>query len=114
MAVTVVASGAQAATIDTVHSLSTGSGATGGGHYWLTVQAPSGTTAADAVVLRAKRECRTADSVETVYEATFRGGGAVLGFVTPVLPVPEGFSYEFSLEQTDGTGRTWSWSVERA
>jgi hypothetical protein len=85
---------------------------TGGAHYWFVVQAPSAATLADVAILRVKRECRTSDSTEIVYEAAVRGGGSALTFLSPILPVPEGIAYIFSLEQISGTGRTWSWSVE--
>lgn len=114
MAITVVTSGTQAATLDTEHTLHTGAGATGGAMYWLVVQAPSAATFADICILRAKRECRTADATEIVYEAVIRGGGSTKVFISPFLPVPDGFDFAFTLEQTDGTGRTWLFSVERS
>jgi len=114
MAITVVSSGAQAATLDTEHTLNTGAGATGGAMYWLVVQVPSAATFADICVLRCKRECRTTDATEIVYEAVIRGAGSTKVFISPFLPVPDGFDYAFTLEQTDGTGRTWPWSVERS
>lgn len=114
MAITVVTSGAQAATLDTEHSLDADVGVTGGAMYWLVVQVPAAATFADICILRMKREARGADDLETVYEATIRGGGSVMVFISPFLPVPEGINYEFTLEQSDGTGRTWPFSIERA
>lgn len=108
----VFSSGTQAATLNTEHTLETDVGPTGGATFFVVVQAPAAATFADVVLIRVKRETRSADDVETLYEFSFRGGGSVKVFQSPYLPIPDGIAFIITLEQLEGTGRTWPWSVE--
>jgi len=104
--------GTQAATIGTEHTLAT---ITTDGTYQLEVDTDPlvGGTTPDILELRAKVKIRTGESSKQVYYAAYMGDqGAedVIKISVPVVCVEE---LVFTLKQTQGTGRTFTWSVKR-
>lgn len=101
-------SGSQTATIDTEHTLVT---ITAAGIYVLRVDTTN-LAAGDRVVLRAKTEARSSDTAaKLLYEAAFSGAQIELLKDAPPVAVPASGQVVFTLEQTDGTGRAFPWSV---
>ena len=99
------ADGSQVATVDTEHTLTT---ITDTGTFQLTVDADA-LTEGDTVVLRVKHKVRSTGTTRLAYQATYSHTQA-----EPVkfsLPVPSLNELVFTLEQTDGTGRTFPWEV---
>lgn len=104
---TVAASGTQSATLDTEHTLAT---VTTNGNFVLVVDL-SNMVNGDVTILRLKRKVLSGDSALLAYAATFANAQG-----EPVkcsVPVPSPHSLTATLEQTDGTGRDYKWSLER-
>lgn len=101
------AHGAQAATLDTVHELLN---TTDSGTYVLSLDL-NVLAAGDIVVLRVERKVRSAGTSRKAFETSF-------GPVPPdekavqSIPVVAPHGARFTLEQTDGTARTWEWEVD--
>lgn len=106
MALTEATNGTQSATLDTEHSL--GSEQTDDGWYWLVVDT-SNMVAGDILILRAKLKVKTGGTARTVARATFRDAQEQAAALS--IPVPNIYGLQFTLEQTDGTGRSYDWSV---
>lgn len=107
MTVTEAASGTQAATIATEHTLST---QTTAGAYQLLVDIAA-LASGDAVTLRLKVKTLTGSTLATAVQWGFDG---VQG--EPVsVSVPLSIAHEISatLQQTAGTGRSFPWSLVR-
>ncbi len=105
MAVTEQSGGTQAATLDTEHTLAT---VTTAGVYVLAVDL-SVLAAGDIVRLRLKTKTRTGATSRLAYDATYahvQGAPNVLS-----VPVPVTTEIIATLEQTDGTGRSFVWSI---
>lgn len=101
-------SGSQSATLDTEHTLAT---ITDAGIYVLRVDTDN-MVAGDRVVLRAKTEGRSSESTaKLVYEYSFSGEQTEIIKDSPPIAVPASGQVVFTLEQTDGTGRAFPWSV---
>ena len=100
-----VTSGTQAATLDTEHTLATETAAE---VYILAVNL-SNLVSGDVVVLRVKTKVVSAGAAALAFEQTFTGAQAE--DVAYSEPVPSAHSAAFTLEQTDGTGRSFEWSI---
>lgn len=105
MALANVSNGTQTATLDTEHTLATVT--TGKTCVLLvdTVNLANG----DVVILRAKVKTLTGSTEALAYMATF--AHVQNDPVKISVPVPALYSVKFTLEQTDGTGRSFDWSV---
>lgn len=99
------ASGTQAATIGTEHTLTTSAAAA---THVLLVDL-NNLALGDTVELRVKTKVLTGGTTNAVYTSTFSHNQA--NPVVQAIPVPSMFSFEASLKQTAGTGRSFPWSV---
>jgi hypothetical protein len=105
MALVQQATGTQAATLDTEHSLST---RTDGKTYVLCVNLTNMVNG-DIVLLRAKVKPLTGSTAVLAYSAAYAHAQTQKAVYS--VPIPAVHSVEFTLEQTDGTGRNFEWSV---
>lgn len=100
--------GSQTATIDTEHTLAT---ITTAGVYVLRVDTAN-MVVLDRVVLRAKTESRVSEStLLLLYEAAFSDIQIEVLKDSPPVASPASGQCRFTLEQTDGTGRVFEWSI---
>lgn len=106
MALSEVASGTQAATISTEHTL--GAAITTAGVYALLVDC-NALVAGDTLELRAYSKVLGASTERQCYLATLSGAQADPDLIS--VPVPTAHSVKFTLKQTAGTGRSFDWSV---
>lgn len=105
MAITQVTSGTQTATLDTEHTLTTETSAE---IYILAVNL-SNMVSGDITILRIKPKVLSGGSAALAFQQTF--SDAQTEDVVYSEPVPSAHSVAFTLEQTDGTGRSYEWSV---
>ena len=106
MAVTVENSGTQTATISTEHTLDTDADA----KVFVLLVDTKAMVLGDILVLRAKVKVLTGSTLATVYTAIY--AHVQEDVVKASIPIPSpGFQCDFTLEQTDGTGRAFEWSV---
>lgn len=103
--------GSQTATLDTEHVLNTTSPETTDGVFQLFVDC-NAMTSSDVTILRAKEKARSGDTQRTLWTITMSGVQAEPLIVTPPLILLHGWA--FTLEQTDGTGRAYPWSIRKA
>jgi hypothetical protein len=97
--------GSQTATLDTEHTLDT---QTSAGVYQLKVDL-SNMADGDILELRVKTRARSADGTDRLeYFATYANAQALP--IATSIPVTASRAV-FTLKQTDGTGRTYTWSV---
>ncbi len=115
----VEATGTQAASIGTEHTLHTN---TGDKKFVLTVNLRNMQNA-DVLELRVYEKVLTGDSqsyltYSVTYGPTIQGDGAAVGssaqgeVVKVSIPVPSAYSITFTLKQTAGTGRSFDWRVD--
>jgi len=106
MALTTVDSGSQTATLDTIHDLET---TTTAGVYvaqWNLTNLAKG----DIVRLFVKTKVLTGDTAEIVFEGVYAND--LLSDAIIMSPaIVSMFSLTMSLEQTDGTGRSFPWAL---
>lgn len=100
-----VTSGTQSATLDTEHTLTTETTA----DIFVLVVNLTNMVASDITVLRIKTKVLSGGAAVLAFTKTF--SGAQTEVVVYSEPVPSAHSIAFSLEQTDGTGRSYEWSV---
>lgn len=101
-------SGSQTATIDTEHTLAT---ITAAGVYVLRVDTTN-MVADDRMVLRAKTESRVSETaLLLLYEVAFSDVQFEVLKDSPPIASPASGQCRFTLEQTDGTGRVFEWSI---
>lgn len=105
MAISEVTSGTQSATLDTEHTLTTQTGAE---MYVLVVNLVN-MADGDTVILRIKTKVLSGGSASLAFSETFTDNQTDEVVYSP--PVPSAHSAAFTLEQTDGTGRSFEWSV---
>jgi len=105
MAVASVGSGTQTATIDTEHTLDT---ETDAGVYVLVVDT-SNMVDGDIVTFRIKTKYATGGTSRLAFSATYSNAQAELNKYSP--PIPIDTEIICTLEQTDGTGRDFYWSL---
>ncbi len=120
MALTVQASGTQAATINTEHTLN-GGAFTLSGVYVLSVNTRNMVNG-DTVELRAYAKVLTGDANPSLlYVASYsqqQGDGVAPGssaggeIYKASVPIPSPYSVTFTLKQTAGTGRSFDWRVD--
>lgn len=100
--------GSQTAVIDTEHTLAT---ITAAGVYVLRVDT-SNMVVLDRLVLRAKTESRTSETaLLLLYESAFSDIQIEVLKDSPPVASPASGQCRFTLEQTDGTGRVFEWSI---
>jgi hypothetical protein len=109
MALVEAQNGTQAASLDTEHTL--GSEETVDGWYWLVVDT-SAMANGDVLVLRAKLKVKTAGTARKIIRATARDVQEQDAMLS--IPIPNIYGLIFTLEQTDGTGRSYDWSILRS
>lgn len=102
-----VASGTQTATLDVEHSLDVETSA----EVYVLVVNLANLTTGDVVVLRVKPKVLSGGSAALAFEQAY--SGPQTEDVVYSEPVPSAHSVTFTLEQTDGTGRAFEWSVLR-
>lgn len=111
MAVTEHESGSQTATLDTEHILNTTTPETTDGVFQFVADL-SAMVAGDIVELRIREKCRSTDTQRLAWYATYAHTQAQPLAVSPSLILLHG--WDFTLTQTDGTGRAFPWSIRRA
>jgi hypothetical protein len=109
MALTEVTSGTQSATLDTEHNL--GSEQTDDGYYQLRVDLTNMVNG-DITVLRWKQKVVSGGTARKEGRAVFAHAQENPSVLTP--PIPNIHGLQFTLEQTDGTGRNYDWSILKA
>lgn len=109
MALTETQNGTQTATLDTEHTL--GSEETVDAYYQLIVDV-SAMVDGDATIIRAKLKVESGGTARILILATLANAQAEDAVLTP--PIPNIYGLTFTLEQTDGTGRSYDWSIVRA
>lgn len=102
-----VTSGTQTATLDTEHTLTTQTAAE---VYVLAVNL-SNMAAADTTVIRVRAKVLSGGSAAIAFEQSY--SDAQVEDVIYTDPIPSAHSAAFTIEQTDGTGRSYEWSVLR-
>lgn len=107
MTLSVLASGTQAATISTEHALASSSAA---GTYILEVDLSAMLTG-DTVELRVKGKTLSGGSVTTKVMETYYDAQGEPDKVVRSIPVADDLALSFTLKQTAGTGRSFSWKV---
>ena len=105
MALSVKTEGSQAATLDTEHTLAT---VTDAGVYVLAVDLANMVNN-DQVILRIKTKLTTGDTSQLSYDVVYKHAQARDNVFS--VPVPAPIEFVATLEQTDGTGRTFIWAV---
>jgi hypothetical protein len=105
MAVTSVGSGSQSATLDTEHTLDT---ETTAGVYVLVVDM-NNLADGDVVILRIKTKAKTGSTSRLAYQSTFSNAQTEVNKYSPAIPVDT--EIICTLEQTDGTGRSFDWNL---
>lgn len=105
MALADAGNGTQTATLDTEHTLAT---ITTGKTCVLLVDCLN-MVAGDVLILRAKVKTLTGSTAALAYQATYAHAQGEPVKIS--IPVPALYSVAFTLEQTDGTGRDFPWSV---
>lgn len=104
------ASGSQTATLDTEHTLNTTNPETSDGVYQMMVDL-SAMANGDVTVLRIYEKARASDTARLVFSGTYAHVQAAPMAVSPSLIGLHGWSV--TLEQTDGVGRSYPWSIRR-
>lgn len=111
MALTQHANGTQSATLDTEHTL-TANPETTAGVFVLVVNLVN-MAIGDIVIFRFKQKALTGDT-EALSEEWSVGPGVPNSKIWESPPCAAMHAWDFSLEQTDGTGRSFPWSVRLA
>ncbi len=105
MAISVIASGTQSATLDTEHTLSTD---TANHVYVLAVDAAS-LAMGDILELKLYTKVLSGGTERLAYHAVFRNTQSDPAKYSP--PVPANISLKATLTQTAGTGRSFPWAL---
>lgn len=109
MAISEHSSGSQTATIDTEHTVTGAEADDVICQFWVDV---NNIAAGDVVIFRIKEKCRAADTQRLVWEAAVGPTPPTQKmWVSPTLILLH--DWDFTLEQTDGTGRAFPWSVRK-
>jgi len=109
MALTVIASGTQSATVGVEHTLTT---LAAGKTYTLHVDCNAmthGTGTADELELRIKTNVLNGGTERVTYMATYVGAQDIPIKISLPVPVPQ--TATVTLKQTAGTGRSYPWSI---
>lgn len=111
MAISEHESGSQTATLDTEHTLNTTTPNTTDGIYQLVVDV-NAVAAGDVVIFRIKEKCRSGDTQRLAWEGAVGPTPPTQKlWVSPTLILLHG--WDMTLEQTDGTGRAFPWSIRK-
>mgnify|MGYP003481766265 FL=1 len=105
MAVTLEASGTQSATLDTEHTLTTETGV----EVFELVVDLAAMVNGDITILRIYEKCLTGGTERLAFQATYAHTQSTN--IVHSVPVPSDISWKATLEQTDGTGRSYPWKV---
>ena len=105
MALAVVSSGTQTATLTTEHSLDVD---TTGKTYVLVVDTAA-LVNGETLTLRIKTKCLSAGTQRLAYEAVYEHAQAVP--MKYSIPVPANIEIEVTLRQDGGTGRAFPWAL---
>lgn len=105
MAIAVIASGTQSATVTTEHSLAT---STTGKTYVLVVNTANMVNG-DELELRIKTKVLTGSTAQLAYIAAYAHVQAAPNKYS--VPVPANWSCEVTLKQTAGTSRNFEWAL---
>jgi hypothetical protein len=105
MAVTSVGSGSQSCTLDTEHTLDT---ETTAGVYVLVVDM-NNLADGDVVILRIKTKNKSGSTSRLAYQATFANAQTEINKYSPAIPIDT--ELICTIEQTDGTGRSFDWNL---
>lgn len=105
MALAIINSGTQSATLDTEHTLDND---TGGKTYVLVVDTGA-MVDGDVTILRIKTKVLSGGTLRLAYSATYAHAQGDPNKYS--VPVPANVEIECSLEQTDGTGRSYPWAL---
>lgn len=109
MALTRDTDGSQTATLDTEHTLAT---ITTVGFFFLVVDLDAMVNG-DITILRIKIPARNAGTVRIIWTRTYSDDQGLNGIViSERIPIIDG-NCLFTLEQTDGTGRAYPWSINK-
>jgi len=108
MALTEHETGSQLAVVATEHTLNTTSpdGTNAVYQFWLDC---SGMLSGDELIIRIYEKVRSSDTQVLVYDDTLSGAQSAPAWVSPSLLLLHG--WDFTIEQTTGTGRSYPWSV---
>jgi hypothetical protein len=104
------ASGTQAATVGTEHTLNTTSPDTTDGAYQLVVDL-SAMALGDKVELRIKEKALSAGTQRQAVVFTFANAQTDALFISPAVLLLHG--WDMTLKQTAGTGRSFPWSIRK-
>ena len=107
MAISEYSTNSQACTLDVEHTLDT---ITAGGTFVLTVDL-NVLVAGDVLVVRCYDKVTSGSTSRLIYTAVYEGVQADPIMVTKPFSAPH--EAKFSIEQTDGTGRTFDWSIRQ-
>lgn len=110
MAITEHESGSQTATIDTVHTLNATSPETTDGVFQFFVDIAN-LANGDIVVLTVEEKCRSGDTARVAWRQSYPHNNVEDLAVSPAIVLMHGWN--FKLEQTDGTGRAFPWSIRK-
>jgi len=105
MAVSSANSGSQTCTLDTEHTLAT---ETTAGVYVLVVDT-NNMAVGDIVTLRIKTKAKTGSTSRLAYIKTFSHTQIEINKYSPAIPVDT--EIVCTIEQTDGTGRSFDWNL---
>lgn len=105
MGVQSAANGSQSATLDTEHTLST---QTTAGVYVLAVDL-NNLAGGDIVVLRLKTKCKTGSTSRLAFQNIYANIQTEKVVYSPAVPIDT--EIVATLEQTDGTGRSFDWNL---
>lgn len=103
MTLAIIASGTQSATLDTEHTLDND---TTGKTYVLVVDTGAMVNG-DIVIFRIKTKVLSGGTLRLAYSTTYANVQAEPQKYS--IPIPANIEIECSLEQTDGTGRSYPW-----
>lgn len=112
----VAASGTQTATIGTEHTLTTQTTAGKKLVLYIDTVNMADATTPDILEVRVYRKVLTGDTSRIVWSVQYvgdQGDGTATGqVVKQSIPINNEFSAAFTIKQTQGTGRSYTWSVE--
>ncbi len=109
MAISEHSSGSQACTLDTEHTLTGAESTDVIAQLWIDVNPIA---AGDVLVIRVKEKCLTGGTQRLVWEAAVGPTPPTQKmWVSPTMILLH--DWDVTLEQTDGTGRTFDWSLRK-
>jgi hypothetical protein len=110
MAISEHATGSQACTVGTEHTLNSTTPETTDGIYQLYLDV-SALVAADVLEIRIKEKCRTGDTIRQLLLSTLAGAQSDPLWCSPSLILLNG--WDMTIKQTAGTSRTILWSIRK-